>query len=95
MQTNGGHGPSIRQAFEVYVDVVIDGVCQLLTDRFAVVGDAGAICDTAKGMRCGGSWQGIINHVDYIQQLGFDAVWISPIVANLEGVTKYGQAYHG
>jgi len=27
--------------------------------------------------------------------MGFDAVWISPIVANIEGVTPEGEAYHG
>jgi len=27
--------------------------------------------------------------------MGFDAVWISPIVDNLKGMTKTGEAYHG
>ena len=46
-------------------------------------------------MYCGGSWQGVINKLDYIQYMGFDAIWISPIVANVEGNTSYGQAFHG
>jgi hypothetical protein len=33
--------------------------------------------------------------LDYIQGMGFDAVWISPIVDNLKGMTKTGEAYHG
>ncbi len=27
--------------------------------------------------------------------MGFDAVWISPIVKNIEAETAYGYAYHG
>jgi len=27
--------------------------------------------------------------------MGFDAIWISPFVANIEGATAYGEAYHG
>jgi len=26
--------------------------------------------------------------------MGFDAVWISPVTKQLEGVTAYGEAYH-
>jgi Alpha amylase, catalytic domain len=36
-----------------------------------------------------------MNHLDYIQSMGFDAVWISPISANLEGATSQGEAFHG
>jgi alpha-amylase len=36
-----------------------------------------------------------MNHLDYIQSMGFDAVWISPISANLEGATSEGEAFHG
>lgn len=27
--------------------------------------------------------------------MGFDAVWISPVTAQIEDVTPYGEAYHG
>ena len=27
--------------------------------------------------------------------MGFDAVWISPVVKNVEGTTAYGEAFHG
>lgn len=33
--------------------------------------------------------------MDYIQNLGFDAVWISPVVQNVNGTTAYGEAFHG
>ena len=45
--------------------------------------------------RSAGTWQGLINHLDYIQGMGFTAVWISPIVKNFEGSTIDGDSYHG
>jgi len=38
---------------------------------------------------CGGTWNGIRHQLDYIQGMGFDAVWISPIIKNTEN------GYHG
>jgi len=70
-------------------------IYQLVTDRFAKSTDDGGPCDTGARQYCGGTWQGIINHLDYIQGMGFDAIWISPVVANIEGNTTYGEAYHG
>ncbi|KAG2753480.1 glycoside hydrolase [Suillus brevipes Sb2] len=52
-------------------------------------------CDTAARDYCGGSWRGAIDHLDYIKQMGFDAVWISPVYLNIEGMTPYGSGYHG
>ncbi|KAG8844231.1 hypothetical protein FRB96_003235 [Tulasnella sp. 330] len=70
-------------------------IYQLVTDRFAKTTDDGGPCDSGARQYCGGTWQGIINHLDYIQGMGFDAIWISPVVANIEGNTTYGEAYHG
>lgn len=44
---------------------------------------------------CGGSWIGITEHLDYIQNMGFDAIWISPVVENIDDKTPYGEPYHG
>lgn len=52
-------------------------------------------CDTAKREYCGGSWKGIESRLGYIQDMGFDTVWISPVVANIEGRAEWGEAYHG
>ncbi|MBE9466726.1 MAG: glycoside hydrolase family 13 protein [Bacteroidetes bacterium] len=41
--------------------------------------------------RHGGDIQGIINHVDYIENLGFTAVWMNPLLEN--NMPKY--SYHG
>lgn len=68
---------------------------QVMTDRFAVADNSSKPCDTSARKYCGGSWKGITSHLDYIQNLGFDAIWISPVVENLEGETGYGEAYHG
>ena len=61
-------------------------IYQILTDRFARTSDTG-YCNY--GQYCGGNYRGIINKLDYIKGMGFDAIWISPIVENIEG------AYHG
>ena len=52
-------------------------IYQILTDRFARTSDTGS-CTLSQ--YCGGNYQGIINHLDYIQGMGFNAIWISPIV---------------
>lgn len=71
-----------------------------MTDRFALqdVSDGTAYnvpCNTSALQYCGGTWRGIIDHLDYIQGMGFDAIWISPPFANVEGETPMGEAYHG
>jgi alpha-amylase len=68
---------------------------QVITDRFATSDDSTLPCDTGARKYCGGCWSGITRHLDYIQSMGFDAVWISPVSANLEGATSQGEAFHG
>ncbi|CZR53768.1 related to alpha-amylase A precursor [Phialocephala subalpina] len=71
-------------------------IYQVLTDRFARTdGSTTATCNTGDGIYCGGTFQGIINHLDYIQGMGFTAIWISPIVTNLVGNSADGEGYHG
>ncbi|KAJ5216985.1 family 13 alpha amylase in complex with acarbose [Penicillium chermesinum] len=68
----------------------------MLTDRFARTDNSTtATCDANMGNYCGGSWQGIINHLDYIQGMGFTAIWITPITKQLNQSTSDGEAYHG
>lgn len=96
LQTNGSQGryirflitPSIRRQHTDTND-------QVVTDRFARSDNATSPCDTSQRVHCGGTWKGITTHLDYIQDLGFDAVWISPVVKNIEQTTPYGEAYHG
>lgn len=63
-------------------------VYQVLTDRFAKDGAGGGACGDLSNY-CGGTWKGIENHLDYIEGLGFDAIWISPVVDN------WANGYHG
>ncbi|GLB36809.1 putative protein with domain of unknown function (DUF1966) [Lyophyllum shimeji] len=71
-------------------------IYQVVTDRFALADNSTSQpCDVSARKYCGGTWKGITNHLDYIQNMGFDAVWISPVVENIENETAYGEAYHG
>ncbi|KAG9089404.1 hypothetical protein FS749_001360 [Ceratobasidium sp. UAMH 11750] len=70
-------------------------IYQVVTDRFATSDGSGPQCNTADRKYCGGTFKGITNHLDYIQGMGFDAIWISPIVKNIGGSTGYGEGYHG
>ena len=55
-------------------------VYQVVTDRFARSDNStSASCNAGLGEYCGGSFRGLINRLGYIQDLGFDAVWISPV----------------
>lgn len=46
--------------------------------------------------RCGGTWNTIRENLDYIQNAGFTAIWISPVNQNYEGPrSAYGDPYHG
>jgi hypothetical protein len=70
-------------------------VYQVVTDRFALADGSSPSCSPAAREYCGGSWKGIQNKLSYIQGMGFDTVWISPVVQNIGGTTGEGQAYHG
>ncbi|KAI5850741.1 alpha-amylase [Tricharina praecox] len=71
-------------------------IYQVLTDRFAVAnGSSTRPCDTGARQYCGGSYRGIVEQLDYIQGMGFTAIWISPVVKNIDGRTGWGEAFHG
>ena len=42
----------------------------------------------------GGDWQGIIDRLDYLDTLGVTALWISPVVKNVESDAGFS-SYHG
>ncbi|KZL76246.1 alpha-amylase 1 [Colletotrichum tofieldiae] len=69
-------------------------IYQVMIDRYAR--DDGATdheCELYKF--CGGTWKGLMNKLDYIQDMGFTAIQISPIVKNMDDDTAVGEAYHG
>ena len=62
-------------------------IYQVLTDRFATTNGNSPSCDLSA--YCGGTFKGLMKKLDYIQGMGFDAVWISPVVRNT------ANGYHG
>jgi len=50
-------------------------IYQLVTDRFALTdGSTTTPCNASQAIYCGGTFQGVINKLDYIQGMGFTAV---------------------
>lgn len=87
-----GEDPEISNHVDDWRDEI---VYQALTDRFAN-GDVNNdlnVSETGELARHqGGDWQGLIDRVDYLDALGVTAVWISPVVTNVEedaGVAGY------
>ncbi|KAJ8508544.1 hypothetical protein ONZ45_g9193 [Pleurotus djamor] len=72
-------------------------IYQIMTDRFALPAGMDATrCNVAEHTWCGGTWNTITENLDYVQDAGFTAVWISPINQNYIGPkTAYGDPYHG
>ena len=60
-------------------------IYQLMTDRFATDNPNPDPCIVSEMKYCGGNHKGLKNKLDYIKDMGFDAVWLSPIVKNAEG----------
>ncbi|KAL1982275.1 hypothetical protein VTN96DRAFT_1584 [Rasamsonia emersonii] len=71
-------------------------IYQIVTDRFARSDNSTvAPCNAAAGEYCGGDFRGIINKLDYIQDLGFSAIWISPVTYPVQQDTPDLSSYHG
>ncbi|PIL23741.1 ATP-binding cassette transporter [Ganoderma sinense ZZ0214-1] len=72
-------------------------IYQIITDRYALPkGSDLTKCNPADQTFCGGTWSTIKDNLDYIQNAGFTAIWISPVSQNYEGArTPYGDPYHG
>ncbi|KAI6602090.1 hypothetical protein ACKVWC_010890 [Pyricularia oryzae] len=51
--------------------------------------DSGGNSCSDLGQYCGGTFKGLQSKLDYIRGMGFDAIWISPVVENHKG------GYHG
>jgi alpha-amylase len=73
-------------------------VYQVITDRFANGdrnNDFGVTQDrTNLNNYMGGDWQGLIDRVDYLSELGVTTIWISPVVRNVEEDAGIA-GYHG
>ncbi|KAF1984699.1 glycoside hydrolase family 13 protein [Aulographum hederae CBS 113979] len=72
-------------------------IYQIITDRFARDdGSTSSPCVPGNLKYCGGTWKGIMDHLDYVQGMGFTAIWISPLAKGIEQyVSGAGENYHG
>jgi glycosidase len=71
-------------------------IYQIVVDRFDN-GDPNNdinVAPSIPGRYHGGDWQGIINRLDYLEELGVTALWISPVVKNTEEDAGFA-SYHG
>jgi glycosidase len=97
----GTEAPAEPAAVSTHVGDWRDEVIyQLLVDRFD---DADDTNDTIDGVSVepgdlarfqGGDWRGVTRRLDYIRRMGFTAVWISPVVDNVQR-TEMEDGYHG
>ncbi len=73
-----------------------DVVYQLMVDRFADadLSNDYRVDNTALARYQGGDWRGVEEHLDYLKGLGVTAIWISPIVKNVETDADV-DGYHG
>ncbi|MSP63621.1 MAG: alpha-amylase [Myxococcales bacterium] len=71
-------------------------IYQLLVDRFANGNRANddRTDPTALARYQGGDWQGVIDHLDYLDRLGVTAIWISPVIRNVDTDANV-DGYHG
>jgi len=71
-------------------------IYQVMVDRFARTDNSTTSpCNVTDRAYCGGTWRGLLYHLDYIQGMGLDAIWISPISAGIQGMTEDGSDYTG
>jgi glycosidase len=71
-------------------------IYQLMVDRFAN-GDVNNDYNVEPGhlgRYQGGDYQGVIDRLDYLEELGVTALWISPVVRNVEEDAGFA-SYHG
>eukprot|EP00966_Prymnesium_polylepis_P303920 7021189-Prymnesium_polylepis.1 len=64
----------------------IDGksVYMVLVDRFAKAGLPPTATACSGSRWCGGTLRGLIEKLDYIAGMGFDCVWMTPVVTQAE-----------
>jgi alpha-amylase len=88
-----GQQPVLATHVQDWRDEVI---YQLIVDRFADgdVNNDFNIEPGSLGQYQGGDWQGVEDHLDYLQSLGVTTLWISPVVKNVDSDADI-DAYHG
>jgi alpha-amylase len=68
----------------------------VVTDRFARDDGSTSFCGNGTKEWCGGTLKGVTGQLDYIAGMGFDALWVSPVVEQVPWKDHWnGTAYHG
>mmetsp|Transcript_44928 Transcript_44928/g.103850 ORF Transcript_44928/g.103850 Transcript_44928/m.103850 type:complete len:609 (-) Transcript_44928:171-1997(-) len=67
----------------------------VVVDSFARTNGDNKPCDTSVHGWCEGTIKGVTQHLDYIQGMGFDCVWITPVLKQLEGPDPDGISGYG
>jgi alpha-amylase len=75
----------------------------VVTDRFARDDASNAstrggleFCGNGTKEWCGGTFKGVMSKLDYIAGMGFDAIWITPVVKQVTWRDHWnGTGYHG
>ncbi|CAE7843460.1 SWA2 [Symbiodinium necroappetens] len=77
-------------------DLAGKSVYLVMTDRFALPKVQGQPACNGRGW-CNGTLQGITSQLDYISGMGFDCIWVTPVVKNFYGPAseESGYGYHG
>ena len=94
--TDDPHPADMPHQANANVDWRDQVIYQIMVDRFAD-GDPNNdinIEPSIPGRFHGGDWQGVIDHLDYLQARGITALWISPVVKNVEDDAGF-DGYHG
>jgi alpha-amylase len=64
----------------------------VLTDRIArSSSDTGGSSCGNLGNYCGGTFKGLESKLDYIKNLGFDAIWITPVVSSMASSRRFSR----
>lgn len=71
-------------------------IYQLIVDRFhnGDINNDFNVDTRSMSRYHGGDWQGVIDKLDYLQELGVTTLWISPVVKNVEEDAGFA-SYHG
>lgn len=92
-----GHLPSLPLSPQGSAEASMSGIYFVMVDRFANsdLGNDGQVEAADEQAFHGGDLQGVIDRLDWIQSLGFDTVWLSPIFKMRTEKWHGHGAFHG
>ena len=86
-----------RAAYKIKFSLAGKSVYFVMVDRFAHPDEAAGECKD--DVWCGGNLAALIKRLDYISDMGFDCIWVTPVVEQITGTNCIGSwcgtGYHG